>query len=777
MNKATLWFLLLVAAFPFTIQAQNNTSVTATVVGPNSAPWANATGYASLVCPGNAQAYIGTSPVPRTSPTVGFDSNGHFTQVLYNTAVLVDVNKNPISCSYQYHITDQCGTNAFITPSLTGITGAGPVDLSGQINAAAPNPCVPSGGGAASPPNNSLQYNKAGSLGGTGYLYNPTDNQSAASGANCPSIPCQSITPSADPTLGLYYNSQGLQINSSFVVAGNIKDSGLTAGNCVQAGTGGVLTTIAAACNAPTGVVLGNNIQTFGNFQGSGANNGSGTTATVGGTAGSNAFAIACGQSQNNVTFGTPGGGWTALANSCYGNTLSVGATTVTQTVPSGGTWTDTLSILTTTGSTPTVTTVTSGSCFASGPGTTCTATPAGVSGGATLFINNYCASGLSWVPMNEAISDNLGDVFQLLSTNQNASGSTGAAEWNWMVASAVGGSTTFTVAQLVGPSNNTLCQFQVFTVTNISSLVPGSYTLQSSDGSKIVQFEGNANVNLTLPAAFSAGYASLISNDTAGGTVTFSSAQKINGTGIPVTIIPGEQTWVVSDGTNWFTSQGQPPGTPVPSVSRFDAGNFTGVFTTSVTNAAISPRLSFIPVTQSQNTVYAAPAASNGTATFRFLAQADIPAGVAANANLAFTNRNLPGNVSIGASSTTTVDSVTLGALPAACATNGCRLRVSYSYYFSGGTQGWCWVTDGTVNSRAANDLSNNNGNQESCQDNVILPATYSSGATPTISTKVNNLGAQTACAQTGTAAPCNVANANVTLNSNMQIEVILSN
>jgi len=58
-----LFFLAIAPA----LRAQN-TQVTGNVTGPNGFVWANGTGHAALVCPGNAQAYIGTSPIPRDYP-------------------------------------------------------------------------------------------------------------------------------------------------------------------------------------------------------------------------------------------------------------------------------------------------------------------------------------------------------------------------------------------------------------------------------------------------------------------------------------------------------------------------------------------------------------------------------------------------------------------------------------------------------------------------------------------------------------------------------------
>jgi hypothetical protein len=128
-----LIIILILMACPAFLHAQQLT-VSATVTGSNG-PWANGTAHASLVCPGNAQAYSGTFPIARDTPTVALDGNGHFSQVLFDTSQLKDVNGSAMTtCSYVFRITEACGISNFSTGALTGITGAGPVDLTSQIN-------------------------------------------------------------------------------------------------------------------------------------------------------------------------------------------------------------------------------------------------------------------------------------------------------------------------------------------------------------------------------------------------------------------------------------------------------------------------------------------------------------------------------------------------------------------------------------------------------------------------------------------------------------------
>jgi hypothetical protein len=65
-------------------------------------------------------------------------------------------------------------------------------------------------------------------------------------------------------------------------------------------------------------------------------------------------------------------------------------------------------------------------------------------------------------------------------------------------------------------------------------------------------------------------------------------------------------------------------------SVTAFSAGNFSPLFTTSVSNPTTTPALSFTAINQSANTVYAGPTSGGSTApTFRALVDADLPGGV----------------------------------------------------------------------------------------------------------------------------------------------------
>jgi hypothetical protein len=146
-------------------------------------------------------------------------------------------------------------------------------------------------------------------------------------------------------------------------------------------------------------------------------------------------------------------------------------------------------------------------------------------------------------------------------------------------------------------------------------------------------------------------------------------------------------------------------------------------------------------------------------------------------NTNLYFHIRNLASNVPATGNTQQQIDTFTLPALPSGCGTNLCRIRVSYSYYIEGGVEGMCWVTDGShlwapSGTNTANNFSYcTNGGE-------LSPATYSSGATPTLSTYVDDLGSVTVCTQTQGTSPCTTGPSSLpTVASAWKFEVVLSN
>jgi hypothetical protein len=138
-----LGFLLLGAA---NAQGQQ-TIVQATVLDPRTFPYQGGGGTFTIQCPGNNQPYVNRSPIPRSIPINTLSGSGSFTTVLYDTSFMTDVNNAPLVCQWKVSINDQCQA-AFFSTLVTGVTGAGPVNLSAQINAAAVNlsaACTPPG--------------------------------------------------------------------------------------------------------------------------------------------------------------------------------------------------------------------------------------------------------------------------------------------------------------------------------------------------------------------------------------------------------------------------------------------------------------------------------------------------------------------------------------------------------------------------------------------------------------------------------------------------------
>jgi hypothetical protein len=129
-------FLSLFLAMCGSFARGQSTVVTATVVDPNGLPYQAGFGQNSIQCTGNAQPYRNGSPLPRSIPLPSLDGNGHFQISLWDTVGVTDTNGNPLSCQWRISITDHCQVATF-SVILSGITGAGPVDVSAQINAAA----------------------------------------------------------------------------------------------------------------------------------------------------------------------------------------------------------------------------------------------------------------------------------------------------------------------------------------------------------------------------------------------------------------------------------------------------------------------------------------------------------------------------------------------------------------------------------------------------------------------------------------------------------------
>ena len=120
---------------PFHGRAQN-TVVNATVVDPNTVPYQAGTGHFNIKCTGNSQPYYNGSPLPRTIIIPALSGTGFFQIQLWDTSIATDTNSAPLTCQWQAQIMDHCQVATF-SVLVTGVTGAGPVNLSSQINAAA----------------------------------------------------------------------------------------------------------------------------------------------------------------------------------------------------------------------------------------------------------------------------------------------------------------------------------------------------------------------------------------------------------------------------------------------------------------------------------------------------------------------------------------------------------------------------------------------------------------------------------------------------------------
>ncbi len=105
------------------------------------------------------------------------------------------------------------------------------------------------------------------------------------------------------------------------------------------------------------------------------------------------------------------------------------------------------------------------------------------------------------------------------------------------------------------------------------------------------------------------------------------------------------------------------------------------------------------------------------------------------------FTNQNLAGDVAVSANTLTTIDSVAV-TMPASG--GPWRAQVTYNYFFSGGVNGECTLSDGTT-SWAQMEMQPLN-NIGSCQDTAWSKTTYANGAVVTFTVNVWDTGATTA-------------------------------
>ena len=87
-----LLYLLALLLLTATHTRGQQTIVTATVVDPRGFAYQAGTGLASIQCPGNSQPYHNRSPLTRTITFPGLSGTGSFTQSLWDTSQITDVN-------------------------------------------------------------------------------------------------------------------------------------------------------------------------------------------------------------------------------------------------------------------------------------------------------------------------------------------------------------------------------------------------------------------------------------------------------------------------------------------------------------------------------------------------------------------------------------------------------------------------------------------------------------------------------------------------------------
>lgn len=109
------------------------TQVSGQVLAPDGMAYQAGTGTFSISCPGNEQPYVNGSVIPRTIPLVRLDGTGSFSQQLYDTSFMTDINSQPLSCSWKASFVDNCGVATFGV-TFTGITGSA-VTVTSQISA------------------------------------------------------------------------------------------------------------------------------------------------------------------------------------------------------------------------------------------------------------------------------------------------------------------------------------------------------------------------------------------------------------------------------------------------------------------------------------------------------------------------------------------------------------------------------------------------------------------------------------------------------------------
>lgn len=309
--------------------------------------------------------------------------------------------------------------------------------------------------------------------------------------------------------------------------------------------------------------------------------------------ASSNELAIAMGDS--HIGFGgaflNNPGGWTLTGSVSYVKVFSAaGPQTVPVTFGGGGPWRPGvagLALFKTNGSAPGFTNRGSGS-----GGFTVTSagafTPA--AGSSLMFMSDTPSQ--STAQDITHVTDTAGNVWVKLIDSYATYFDTGAGlnysdqVVMWYAQNVQNVSTTIaaTVLPAVPGGVGGFSSWQMFEISNLTNGT-GSYTFQTSDSTKLVEFSGGTNVTATLPnPALTAGWQALAANNGAG-VVTITSTALLNGNTVsPVLLGGGTSTWIFSDGSGYWTAPISTPQSILASTNLWLDGysSYTGLYSRS---------------------------------------------------------------------------------------------------------------------------------------------------------------------------------------------------
>lgn len=145
--------------------------------------------------------------------------------------------------------------------------------------------------------------------------------------------------------------------------------------------------------------------------------------------------------------------------------------------------------------------------------------------------------------------------------------------------------------------------------------------------------------------------------------------------------------------GTQWIT--------PSTYVTSFSAGNLSPLFTTTVSTATTTPSLTFSPVNQNANLVYAGPSSGGGASpTFRSLALADLPTITAAIGGTGINSGSSTGVAQVNAGTWSVSTALASGTTASTQAAGDNSTNIATTAYFDtppttprgGGFWGYCY-------------------------------------------------------------------------------------